>query len=129
MWRVNLIDHWHAWVKCFHVVDDNGELIEGGYKIGNNQNSGRPRFPRKMDAAAFIAGYNDCVNDKEGVTHTRNGELALSYGSGRIYAKSLGKRFDDTVAREYEAGAHRALRVIKNTPSQQSHPARKTLKV
>ncbi len=61
VWRVNSLgmgEHF-AHIPCWYVVDaDTNEIIEGGYRSGNNYQSGSAYMPRKKEAKAFIDGYN-----------------------------------------------------------------------
>lgn len=60
VWRVNSLgmgEH-HGYIPCWYVVDKNtDEIISGGYRSGNNYQSGTANIPRKKDAKAFIDGY------------------------------------------------------------------------
>ena len=55
VWRVGGFnaDAWLNWVWGWSVYLD-GKRVAGGFESGNNTRSGRPVFPRKRDAQAWL---------------------------------------------------------------------------
>lgn len=58
VWRVNSLgmgEH-HGHIPCWYIVDRDGNPVDGGYRSGNNCQSGSAHIPRKKDAMAIAKG-------------------------------------------------------------------------
>ena len=112
LWRVTVCGATHNDVKCFHVFDEQGKMLAGGYNSGSNVQSGSPVFARKMDAVAFADGYTDYLSGVESLTYTdKAGVIWPSRDAGDRYVKTTAPKtsYTEQVASAYISGVYCAV--------------------
>lgn len=111
VWRCQFGGELHdfGWINCWHVVNERGEVVEGGHTGGSNVQSGNAVIARKRDAQAFIDGYYAMRSGLIPVIENGRGKFADADRASLDYLRSKSLPTHDNAAEWFKHGAFAAM--------------------